>query len=86
MPHGVASRAATVPMTRGGPLASVAVGDEEPDGVRDDGAGDATVGSGPREEVLNGPVSCSPPQPARSTIGPEQRGQASHPDTVASAR
>ena len=75
MPHGVASRAATVPITRGRPVASVAVGDEEPDGVRDDGAGDATVGSGPREEVLNGPVSCSPPQPARSTTVPSSKAR-----------
>ena len=75
MPHGVASRAATVPITRGGPVASVPVGDEEPDGVRDDGAGDATVGSGPREEVLNGPVSSSPPQPATSTTVPSSKAR-----------
>ena len=73
MPHGVASRAATVPITRGGPVASVPVGDEEPDGVCDGGAVTPTVGSGPREEVLNGPVSASPPQPATSTTVPSNK-------------
>ena len=58
-----------------GPVASVPVGEGESDGVRDDGAGDATVGSGPREVVLNGPVSSSPPQPATSTTVPSSKAR-----------
>ena len=49
MPHGAASRAATVPITRGRPVAPVPLGDAEPDGVCDGGAVRPTVGSGPRE-------------------------------------
>ncbi len=88
MPQGTSRPCATVPTTRGGPVA-VEGDDAVPEGAGLDGCGDAVVGSGPAEVVSNAPEE-PPPHPARPTASPRaiaavRTGRCSTRTSVASA-